>query len=152
MNCRGHRRVPQWNNDQTGARSMSRKQRRYRLTGNRDHRQQDQPASQVGDRGGVQRGAACPDGLSPFPLSGTRQRYLVLAVCAFLLVAVALVFGQTAGYQFVNFDDGGYVYDNPRNFGRPQCPGNRLGLHARACCELAPIDGFVAPVGLFCTF
>ncbi len=24
------------------------------------------------------------------------------------------MFGQTTGYQFVNFDDGGYVYDNPQ--------------------------------------
>ena len=52
--------------------------------------------------------------IAPAPEPGTRNRGRVLAVCAFLLVAVALVFGQTTTYQFVNFDDGGYVYDNPQ--------------------------------------
>ena len=93
---------------------MSRKQHRYRLAGNRDHRQRDQPASKAGDRGGVQRGAACPDGLSPFPLSGARQRYLVLAVCGLLVLAVGLVFGQTVRHEFVNLDDTMYVYENPQ--------------------------------------
>jgi hypothetical protein len=92
---------------------MSRKQHGYRLAGKRAPRQQDQPASKASDRGGVQRSAACPDGLSPFPLSGARQRYLVLAVCGLLLLAVGLVFGQTVHYEFVNFDDNVYVYENP---------------------------------------
>ena len=35
-------------------------------------------------------------------------------MCVFLLAAVWLVFGQTLGYGFVNFDDGTYVYDNPQ--------------------------------------
>ncbi len=34
-------------------------------------------------------------------------------VCAVLVAMVALVFGRTAGFGFVNFDDGGYVYENP---------------------------------------
>jgi tetratricopeptide (TPR) repeat protein len=34
-------------------------------------------------------------------------------VCGFLLLAVALVFGQTLGHGFVNFDDDDYVYKNP---------------------------------------
>jgi protein O-mannosyl-transferase len=40
-------------------------------------------------------------------------RSTVLAVCGFLLLAVALVFGKTVRYDFVNFDDKQYVYENP---------------------------------------
>jgi hypothetical protein len=36
----------------------------------------------------------------------------VLAVCGFLLLAVIAVFGQTAGHDYVNLDDGYYGYDN----------------------------------------
>jgi protein O-mannosyl-transferase len=35
-----------------------------------------------------------------------------LVVCGLLLVAVFVVFGQTAGHGFVNFDDDLYVYEN----------------------------------------
>ncbi|MHB9096595.1 MAG: tetratricopeptide repeat protein [Syntrophales bacterium] len=35
------------------------------------------------------------------------------AVCGFLLLAVALVFGQTIGHEFVNYDDNQYVFENP---------------------------------------
>ena len=48
-------------------------------------------------------------GQSPSPLS----RYAVPAVCALILLAVALVFGQTVRHQFINYDDQDYVYDNP---------------------------------------
>ena len=40
--------------------------------------------------------------------------YTVTAICVFLLLAVALVFGQTVGYEFVNYDDHQYVYENPQ--------------------------------------
>ena len=43
----------------------------------------------------------------------TRHNYPVLAVCGFLLLAVVLVFRQTVGFEFVNFDDFDYVYENP---------------------------------------
>ena len=33
-------------------------------------------------------------------------------VCAAIVVAVVLVFGQTVGHDFVNFDDGLYVLEN----------------------------------------
>ena len=36
-----------------------------------------------------------------------------LAVCGFLLLAVLLVFGQTLGHDFVNYDDNTYVTENP---------------------------------------
>ena len=35
-------------------------------------------------------------------------------VCGLLLLAVALVFGQTVQHGFVNYDDNGYVSDNPQ--------------------------------------
>ena len=53
------------------------------------------------------------DRLASGSVSQVGGRYAVLAVCAFLLLAVALVFGQTASHDFVNFDDDVNVYDNP---------------------------------------
>ena len=38
---------------------------------------------------------------------------LVLLVCLTLVAITWLVFGQTLGHDFVNFDDHTYVYDNP---------------------------------------
>jgi protein O-mannosyl-transferase len=43
----------------------------------------------------------------------THDTYLAAAVCGFLLLAVALVFGQTVGHEFVQYDDPKYVYQNP---------------------------------------
>jgi tetratricopeptide (TPR) repeat protein len=34
------------------------------------------------------------------------------AICILLVAAVALVFAQTARFEFVNYDDGGYVFEN----------------------------------------
>jgi protein O-mannosyl-transferase len=39
-------------------------------------------------------------------------RYSTLAVSGLLLLSVIVVFGQTAGHEFVNFDDADYVYKN----------------------------------------
>lgn len=44
--------------------------------------------------------------------AGARDRYAPLAVCAFLALAVAVVFGQTLDCGFVNYDDPVYVTDN----------------------------------------
>jgi protein O-mannosyl-transferase len=41
------------------------------------------------------------------------NRGVVLAVCGFLALAVALVFGQTVRHEFVYYDDQIYVYENP---------------------------------------
>ena len=55
-------------------------------------------------------------GVRSFRLAGsdwwTSDRILRLAVCGLLLSAVGLVFGQTAGFDFVNYDNGGGVYGN----------------------------------------
>ncbi len=39
--------------------------------------------------------------------------YWSLAVCVFLLLAVGLVFGQTASHEFIAYDDNSFVYENP---------------------------------------
>jgi tetratricopeptide (TPR) repeat protein len=44
------------------------------------------------------------------PKSGV---YLTWAVCVFLVLAVVLVFGGTVQFDFVNYDDGILVYENP---------------------------------------
>jgi tetratricopeptide (TPR) repeat protein len=41
------------------------------------------------------------------------QRWQVPAVCLVLAAITFAVFGQTAGFGFVNYDDQGYVYENP---------------------------------------
>ncbi len=44
------------------------------------------------------------------PAGAGRQNF---AVCVFLVLLVAAVFGQTARFGFVNYDDDKYVYENP---------------------------------------
>ena len=58
--------------------------------------------------------ASCPDRVSPSSSPGLRNPYTVLAVCGLLVLAVALVFGQTVRFEFVNYDDNEYVYENPQ--------------------------------------
>jgi tetratricopeptide (TPR) repeat protein len=41
------------------------------------------------------------------------QTGLVVCLCVFLALAVLAVFGQTAHFDFVNYNDDIYVYDNP---------------------------------------
>ncbi|MGA3163237.1 MAG: tetratricopeptide repeat protein [Verrucomicrobiota bacterium] len=45
--------------------------------------------------------------------AGPDRRGVIVGVCALLAVAVFLVFGRTLQYEFVNYDDGLYVYQNP---------------------------------------
>ena len=51
-----------------------------------------------------------PNPQSPIPPSCDRRA--TLAVCGLLVLAVGLVFGQTARFSFVDFDDDQYVYAN----------------------------------------
>ena len=41
------------------------------------------------------------------------NRWLSLAICLFLALAVWMVFGQTLRHDFVNYDDRFYIYENP---------------------------------------
>ena len=50
--------------------------------------------------------------LRPFQTFSDRA---VTSVCCVLLAAIVwIVFGQTIGYEFVNYDDDNYIYENPR--------------------------------------
>ena len=53
--------------------------------------------------------------LTPNPLNAIppSSRGATLAVCGLLVLAVGLVFGQTACFSFVDFDNDQYVYANP---------------------------------------
>src|SRR3712207_1254963 len=42
------------------------------------------------------------------------QRWRVLAICVGLAAMTWFVFGQTLRHDFVNYDDGEYVYQNPQ--------------------------------------
>src|ERR1035437_6758588 len=44
--------------------------------------------------------------------AGLNDRWRILGICVFLAAIVWAVFGQTVQYEFVNFDDGLYVYEN----------------------------------------
>ncbi len=45
--------------------------------------------------------------------AGLNDRWVVPGVCIFLAVIIWVVFGQTMGHEFVNYDDDFYVYENP---------------------------------------
>ena len=47
-------------------------------------------------------------------LPRTQNPYVLLTICGFLVLAVALSFAQSVGYDFVNYDDDMYVYENPQ--------------------------------------
>ncbi|MEY2560088.1 MAG: hypothetical protein QOG51_503, partial [Verrucomicrobiota bacterium] len=43
----------------------------------------------------------------------SRERLHLLSICIFLIAITWVVFGQTVYFDFINFDDGEYVYKNP---------------------------------------
>ena len=45
--------------------------------------------------------------------AGLNDRWRVPGVCLFLAAIIWVVFGQTLGHEFVNYDDDLYVYENP---------------------------------------
>ncbi len=77
-------------------------------------RSQDEVVSPVNDQGAVQQRSARSNAVAPASKSGRRNRGQLLAICGLLLLAVALVFGQTVHYGFVNYDDDRAVYSNPQ--------------------------------------
>jgi hypothetical protein len=50
---------------------------------------------------------------SESPTAGLNERWMVPGVCIFLAAVIWVVFGQTLGHEFVNFDDDEYIYENP---------------------------------------
>lgn len=63
--------------------------------------------------------------------SGAGSRLLTLALCGLLLLLVAAAFGQTAGFDFVNWDDGVCVYENPHVTGGLSAAGLRWAFTNR---------------------
>ncbi len=61
----------------------------------------------------LSRYAAHRDDLVMASKPAARSRRSIRLCCGFLLLAVGLVFGQTARHAFVNLDDNVYVYENP---------------------------------------
>ena len=56
---------------------------------------------------------ANPKGNTFTPEARLHPRWLTIAVCLFLALAVWAVFGQIRHHGFVNYDDDRYVYENP---------------------------------------
>jgi tetratricopeptide (TPR) repeat protein len=55
---------------------------------------------------------SCPSESEGRP-AGLSDRWTVPGVCIFLVAIIWVVFGQTLGHDFVNYDDNLYVYENP---------------------------------------
>ena len=53
-----------------------------------------------------------PAGIRKPPRAGLNTRWMVLGVCLFLAAITWLVFGQTLRHEFINYDDGDYVFKN----------------------------------------
>jgi len=53
------------------------------------------------------------DATQPTLPVGSGNYWAVFGICVFLVGTIWLVFGQTLGHEFVNFDDDVYVYQNP---------------------------------------
>ena len=88
---------------------MSHRPKKNRPPDNRDPGRCKGTASGTADRRGS------PGDTSPSNLRfWTHNTYTAAAVCGFLLLAVFLVFGQTVGHEFINYDDDQYVYENPQ--------------------------------------
>jgi tetratricopeptide (TPR) repeat protein len=51
---------------------------------------------------------------SSIALPKTNRRWLTIGVCIFLAAITWMVFGQTLGHDFINYDDQNYVYENAK--------------------------------------
>ncbi len=77
----------------------------------------DKDLEKTSEQSGEQPGRADVKSESPL-LAAKRSRGLVrravpAAICIALVIVTIAVFGRVAGYEFVNYDDGDYVYQNP---------------------------------------
>ncbi len=68
------------------------------------------PVSPTGEMSGVADSRSPESESRPAGLNG---RWTVIGICIFLAVITFVVFGQTLGHDFVNYDDDDYVYQNP---------------------------------------
>src|SRR5208282_5284479 len=67
----------------------------------------------MGFKQNTRQAALSHDAEQPVLPVGSGNYWAVFGVCVFLACAVWLVFGQTLGYGFVDYDDNVYVYENP---------------------------------------
>ncbi len=88
---------------------MSRSRRKGDLPEDRNRRRQANRASRSPGSDAAMRDSGSPAA----PRPARRDLYAALAVCALLVLAVAVVFAQTVNFEFVNYDDDKYVYENP---------------------------------------
>jgi protein O-mannosyl-transferase len=88
-----------------------------RSPGRRQSRRERMASRKAADRHNAARQNGRLDFVPPSPSHQAGNARLVLAICLLLVLAVVLVFGQTVGHQFVNYDDQGYVYKNPHVLG-----------------------------------
>jgi tetratricopeptide (TPR) repeat protein len=68
------------------------------------------PVSPVGEMPGLADSRSPESECRP---AGLNDRWTVPGVCIFLAAIIWVVFGQTLGHEFVNYDDDFYVYENP---------------------------------------
>ena len=91
---------------------MGRKRNSLHSPQNRERRSRGKAASADAQRAG-RAGPVRENEIAPPLVLGARARRQTRAVCALLVLSVALVFGQTLRHGFVNIDDGVYVTENP---------------------------------------
>ena len=66
-------------------------------------------------------------------------RWVIPGICLLIVAATWVVFGQTAHYEFVNFDDDTYVYENPRIIRGLTFQGIRWAFSHSYCYYWAPL-------------
>ena len=93
---------------------MSRKSKRKATQGKPAAMPPSAPVSQAGEMPGVAGSFSRESKSHP---AGWNDRRTVLVVCLVLAAMTWLVFGQTLGHEFVNYDDQKYVADNPAVLG-----------------------------------
>lgn len=81
---------------------LRRRERKESLAGKRIPRGGTRPSRETGGKAEARQ----------IPAGRCAGRGVVLAICGLLLLGTALVFVQTARYEFVNCDDNEYVYEN----------------------------------------
>ena len=94
--------------------TMGRRRYSHQLRSPRDLRNRKRAVSAAAGQDAISRDPAGRVGFFQPLTVAASSRYRVPVVCAFLLLAVGLVFGQTVRYEFVNLDDNLSVYDDPQ--------------------------------------
>jgi protein O-mannosyl-transferase len=88
------------------------------------------------------RNTSVPAGVTPsddHAVARTPSRGVVLAVCGLLVVAVMLVFAQTARHEFINYDDQEYLYENQHVTGGVTLQGIVWAFTARYAANWHPL-------------